>query len=443
MLPDTILSAGLDAAEEREACRALKGRVLRQEVYAGDTSSRRVGPYSVIEHCYRVRMVQPQADNEHAVFYTHDSETLEHHYERNQRDPRISHQLTLEVDEFGNVTRSAAVVYPRRRTLPTAEEPHPPEHPSEQGQTHIVYTESDFTNRINTPAAYRTPLACEVRTYELTSAPRGGGGKLYTVASLMGAAASAAELQYEDSPTEGVLQKRIIELVRTLYRRDDLSGPLLPGQLESLALPFESYKQAFTPGLLGRIYGAKLTAAELAELLSNEGRYRNLDGDGAWWIPSGQVFFSSDPTRPEPAFASAHFYLPQGSVDPFGNLSRVTYDDYDLMIARREDALRNSVVAHNDYRVMHPDLITDPNDNRSAVRFDTLGMVVETAVMGKTGSSEGDTLDDPTTRLEYNQFNWMLNGRPNFVHTFAREQHGPRNPRWQESFTYSDGLGAK
>ena len=90
---------------------------------------------------------------------------------------------------------------------------------------------------------------------------------------------------------------------------------------------------------------------------------------------------------------------------------------------------------------MQPNLITDVNDNRAAVRFDALGLTVATAVMGKAGQSEGDTLDDPTTRLEYSLFNWMSQQQPNFVHTFAREQHGAANPRWQESYSYADGFG--
>lgn len=441
LLPDTNLPGRLNAQEEREACRALKGRVLRQEVYADDDSSRRANPYSVAEHCYRLRVVQPQQDNRHAVFYAHDSEVLEHHYERNPRDPRISHQLTLEVDKFGNVTKSAAVAYPRRPPLSTPLQPRPPDHPPEQRQMNIVYTESDFTREIDTAAAYRTPLPSEVRTYELTQAPRASEDQLYTVEALLQAAANATEIQYEESPDGLVVQKRIIERVRTLYRKDDLSGALPLGQLESLAMPFESYKQAFTPGLLTRVYGGKLTASELAELLNDEGSYRDLDSDGVWWIPSAEPFFSLDPTRPDPAFARSHFYLPQGLIDPFGNLSRITYDRYDLLMTQTEDALSNIVTARNDYRVMQPNLMTDPNDNRAAVQFDILGLVVATAVMGKAGGSEGDTLDDPTTRLEYNLFNWMRNGLPNFVHTFAREQHGPANPRWQESFSYSDGLG--
>src|SRR5262249_18287064 len=56
-------------------------------------------------------------------------------------------------------------------------------------------------------------------------------------------------------------------------------------------------------------------------------------------------------------------------------------------------------------------------------------------------TAEASAIDDPTTKLEYNLANWTINGLPNFVHTFQRELHGPTNPRWQESYSYSDGLG--
>ena len=439
LLPDTVLPEGLSAAEEREACRALKGRILRQEVYADDASALRGHPYSVTEHSYRLRMVQPRQNNRHAVWFTHSGEVLQSHYERNPHDPRVSHQLNLAVDEFGNVTKSAAVAYPRRPRLSTPEQPHPPDHQRERRETHVVYTESDFTIALDTEAAYRLPLPSEVRTFELTGTLRLSEVELFTVESLLRAGVDAAEIHYEDSQAEGLLQKRLIERVRTLYLKDDLSAPLPLGELESLALPFESYKQAFTPGLLMGTFGAKLNPAAITAILRDEGKYRELDG--AWWIPSGRLFFSPEPGRPDPAFARAHFYLAQGSIDPFGSLTRVTHDRYQLLTTQTEDALGNIVTAHNDYRVMQPDLVTDPNDNRSMVRFDALGLVVATALMGKPGRGEGDTLDDPTTRFEYNLFNWLRNRQPNFVHTFAREQHGASNHRWQESFSYFDGVG--
>ena len=76
------------------------------------------------------------------------------------------------------------------------------------------------------------------------------------------------------------------------------------------------------------------------------------------------------------------------------------------------------------------------------MNIDALGMVTESAVMGKENSTDGDTLLDPTVRMEYQLFNWITHRKPNFVHTFAREQHGATNPRWQESYTYSNGTGA-
>ena len=60
----------------------------------------------------------------------------------------------------------------------------------------------------------------------------------------------------------------------------------------------------------------------------------------------------------------------------------------------------NVVKAQNDYRVLQPRLVTDPNDNRTEVRFDALGMVVGTAVMGKAaGPIEGDSFASFVTDL--------------------------------------------
>jgi hypothetical protein len=108
LLADTVLPADLTLDEQREACRALKGSVLRQEVYALDGTEREPHPYLVTEQDVAVRMLQPQAGNRHAVFRTHPRESLRVRYERNPDDPRIAHTLTLDVDDFGNVLRSAS-----------------------------------------------------------------------------------------------------------------------------------------------------------------------------------------------------------------------------------------------------------------------------------------------------------------------------------------------
>ena len=46
LLEDTLLPAGLSVAEEREACRALRGSMLRQETYALDGTAKQDHPYT-------------------------------------------------------------------------------------------------------------------------------------------------------------------------------------------------------------------------------------------------------------------------------------------------------------------------------------------------------------------------------------------------------------
>ena len=59
LLADTKLPTGLSLEEEREACRALKGSMLRQEVYALDGTPKAEHPYTVSEQNFTIRRLQP------------------------------------------------------------------------------------------------------------------------------------------------------------------------------------------------------------------------------------------------------------------------------------------------------------------------------------------------------------------------------------------------
>ncbi len=121
--------------------------------------------------------------------------------------------------------------------------------------------------------------------------------------------------------------------------------------------------------------------------------------------------------------------------------SVVRYDAYNLAVVSTTDALANTTQATIDYSTLQPSLVTEPNGNRAAVAFDPLGQPVASALMGKDGGTDGDTLDDPTQRFEYDLSHFDQTGRPNFAHTSSRVQHGANNPRWEEAFVYFDGAG--
>jgi YD repeat-containing protein len=203
--------------------------------------------------------------------------------------------------------------------------------------------------------------------------------------------------------------------------------------------------------------------------LGAEGRYVELDG--LWWIPSGRTIFDPD-----------HFYLPTQIIDPFEQPYTTTYDHYHLLTIQTVDPLGNTVVVENNYRVLQPWQLTDPNGNRTQVVFDTLGMVVGTAVMGKSTENQGDSLEnfDPdldettilehiqnplnnpqailgsaTTRLVYDLWAYYRSrqdtsgdapDQPAVVYALARETHvsdlaGDTQTNIQHSFVYSDGFG--
>jgi RHS repeat-associated protein len=238
---------------------------------------------------------------------------------------------------------------------------------------------------------------------------------------------------------------------------------------------------------------------------ADRGGYVDLDSNGHWWIPSGRMFLSPgspDTSAEELLHARQHFFLPHRYRDPFHTDSLrtesfVSYDDYDLLMLETCDALGNRVTVGersaantidsnqpgNDYRVLQPRLITDPNRNRVKAAFDILGMVAGTAVMGKDDTvgdmlegfesdltpaqiddffdsnphlSAPNLLNGATTRIVYDIDRFMRTQRahpedltqwlPVCAATLARETHvsdpvPPQGLKIQIGFSYSDGFG--
>jgi RHS repeat-associated protein len=501
LIADTVLPADLNPLEVQEAYRALKGRPIRIEVFADDGSSRAADPYSVVEQNFSIRCLQQMGSNLHAIFLVTSRETVTFHYERNAGDPRVTHDLTLGTDNYGNVTRAISIGYPRRAG--TA----PPEPAlattmqamlaSDQSRLHIVATEHQYTNAVDDIAAapdlYRAPAPAATNVAEITgvtpSSDRAGITNLFTFSEIdlrwADLWSGAHDVAYELVPAADVdgagalpiaPRRRFIEQRRTVYRSDDLAQLLPVGQLQSRSLPGDTYQAALTPGLVSSIFGALVSPSAL-----EEGGYVQLAGETGWWAPSGRVYYSpgdADAPATELAAAAAAFFMPRRAVDPFGAIARVDYDAAHLLPIAVTDPVGNVTASTNDYRVLAPSVVSDANGNRSAAAFDALGRVAGTAVMGKITEAVGDSLSgfvadldaaiiaahlanpgvDPsgilgsatarfvTDSSAYWRTRDAVQPTPTTTYALRRETHvsdvaGGAEIRYRHQFVYSDGFG--
>jgi RHS repeat-associated protein len=426
--PDSTLPDGMTALETREAYRALKGRALRVEVFNADADGSPIGnPYSVTESNFTVHRLQGRGPNRHASFFVDPRERVALNYERNAGDPRVTHEVTLETNPYGDVVRALSIGYPRRSgpsPEPTLDSATRDRLQYDQGRLHMRGFARSDTNAIDdlvaAPDVYRTPRVAAADLAEITGvAPSDkgfGAASLFAFAELDGPAAAPGIWQtiwsgthdapYEQIPNADVdgggapaaaPTRRFIARTRTRYRSDDLATLLAVGQIEMLALPGESYSAALTPDHVAAVFGALAPDAVL-----QEGGYVKQPGETEWWAPSGRSFLSpgdGDTAAQELAYARSHFFLPLRRVDPFGGIARVAYDTNAFLAVSATDAVGNVTSCLNDYRLALPRAVTDPNGNRSEVAFDALGLVVATAVMGKSTENLGDALTGFTIDL--------------------------------------------
>lgn len=489
---DPILLNNLSVQEWQEAYRSCKGMGLRLETFAKDAvkfgntpdaRKRELTPFSVATHNCVIELLQPKGKNKHAVFIVRESESISYNYERNETDPRITHNFNLKLDEYANVLEAASVVYPRL----IADVALPEETQDAQAKTTITYTQSSFTNDVTGNDVYRLRLLSETKTFELKGVPKSGTYySLNDFSDILLDTNSDSALYHElDKPLNGSTpQKRLIEHIRSTYYSNDLQTGLPPNQLESLAIPYDSYQLAYTKELLHAIYSEKKTDSELVDLMK-EGKFFSTDSDTKWWIPSGRTNFI-DPTIPwadSLVKAQNRFYTPVSYADPYGAVTHMKYNDSScLFIKETTDVLGNRFgVEKFNFRTLSPNKMKDINGNFSEVISDELGFLKASAILGKgdqadelTGISERtddiesaavlgffqaansvdltntgkSLLNHASTRFVYDFETYITKGKPVVVAAITRETHyrqpnGNLNPesKVQIAFEYSSGLG--
>jgi RHS repeat-associated protein len=445
-LPDAQLSdeiKGLIGDEYREAIRACKGMMLRQEIFALDAPENptdaelqlQMKPYTVATHNCKVQLWQPRDKNEFGVFIVTESEAITISYERDETDYRLAHTLNTKIDDLGNVLESASVVYGRQQAKADADFQSLSDNitdfsedvlnnnaaqktqlqnsftnniqvaKDEQTKTHIIYTQNSFAkyndgvtdfDDIDLPHVYRLRLPYEAKTYELTEFPK--ANDLFKLAELEDALSHATEIGYHEIAL-GATKSRLIEHVKTKYLGDNLTA-LDFGLFDTLGLPYESYQLVYTPDLVTDIYakqdGTELQAdgAKVSSFIKTKGNFTEFNNDGLLLIRSGFTHFKENAGEAM-ANVRSRFFSPLAFEDPYGAITSVKYDTetvtagtrnndgYYLFIKETEDAIGNKMVVDIfNYRTLSPNRMLDLNANPSSVLLDELGLVKAMAVEG-------------------------------------------------------------
>lgn len=409
----SVIPPDLSAGERREACRALKGALLRDEVYGHDGGARELLPYIAGEHSYEVRLGQRRGVNRHAVFSTVPRETVQWHYERALvrsgpepdapvvTDPRVTHEAVLEVSPEGVVLSSVQVAYPRRvvpADVPAAAAA------AQRSTLARFRSHRVTTDVIDSDSDHRVPALWRVDEHAVLGLVAPASPRLFTFESLA-AIAAAPEVGPGDDLPEGV-SRRAVGRATARFRSDDLASVLPAGEQGRRSLVDRTYALGLPSAVRTDVFGDDLSDADLVAA-----GYVDLDGDGSWWCPSSRTRFSTADDGGEAASIAAnelaeavdHCFLPVRWIDAHDNVTTATFD-HDLLVGEIIDPAGQRITAgerdsnqvrtssSNDFVHLQPMAVTDANFNRSEVLVDTRGLVVATANCGKPAEATGDTV---------------------------------------------------
>lgn len=374
-----------DAQTLRQAYRALKGVLIREEIYGEDNQDVSDNPYVVSQTSWKVRLVQPRYQHHPASFYVYDRETITYEYERDPQDPRTQHQFTLEVDDFGNVPSYCTVFYPRRE-LPepiTSTNPIDLVYP-EQKVLRVIAGRDRYINVTGNRRWLGVP--CEGKNFELNGLTL-TADSYFTFDDIKTQVdtALANEIPYGVPFTPGVLAARAFAAERYYYWNEDLTAPLpLGAPVPDRLLGHHTAEAVFTPEIVSKVYADKVTNEMLSSTDASGGGY--VFEDGHWWDPGLTAFYFN---------TEESFYLLARTEDDFGGRTLTTYDPYRLSINKVAHEVAgndyNTIEVTTDYYTIQPAQVIDENDNYTQFLFDPLGNVIVTTEFGITdGKPVGD-----------------------------------------------------
>lgn len=408
----TMSLLGTDEAISAEAYRALAGQPRRKEVFSANPSDPKAPfPYLISQQTYDVvlRQTAPAC----LVCRVDGREEVTAHYERatvkdeqgqhklSIQDSRVQHHLTLQTDDYGNVLLEALVEYGKPSSkLPNADDQR------KQEETVISYTETRYTNAVETETYFQGPLSAEVQKYRVLPATAISGKDRYAWEMIAQVDAcflkeaveisleADADEQLKHANTEGY--RILLSDQRTMYTSTDLLGALPVGVLAEFSVVDRKYELVFTSDYLQEVLGKAKPAADMEVLAAQlrGGGYIEFNGEqGKWWTQSSRSIFGDDNPSHRLKAARTSFFIPSGEVDAYGNISTVELDQYHLLEEKTANAVGSKMFTVSDYARLASVMTIDANGNKVQTIHDPLGRAVGVAVLGNEGRSTGNNLD--------------------------------------------------
>jgi hypothetical protein len=453
---EAICPADVTTANTFWLTRALKGQLLRSEVYGLDGSKQAGVPYNVTEQRPQVRLVAEAGAQ--PVLWPSVVESRSYHYERVPSDPQCAQQITLISDEHGQPLRQVNVNYPRRP--PMADNPDPETLPDTL--FHSSYDDQQQLLRLTLSQQSWHHLADTEQGIWLTGLSDASRSDVLSFTA-------------DQVPPSGLS-------VEALATDNGLIGDKHPrtfaGQQQTCWLDGNGHpdvtKPAFPPRLAHTItaelddamvqaVSVSLTTVDITDELRKAG-YLQADylfarddefGRQLWVIRSGDTRYGDE----------AQFWRPMSyRASPLSGSNTLEWDAHYCVPFRHQDAAGLAVSAQYDWRFLTPQQITDANANVHQVSLDGLGRVTSSRFSGtesgtQTGYSDsafilpGDadsalaiSAPQPIAQcFVYTPDSWMTTGSkklPPHVVVLATDRYdSDAEQQIRQQVVFSDGFG--
>jgi Salmonella virulence plasmid 65kDa B protein/Insecticide toxin TcdB middle/C-terminal region/Insecticide toxin TcdB middle/N-terminal region len=363
----------VDEIAKHEFWHALRGSLLRQEIFSVDKEGKTKDPFSISSSRYQVRVQQEKGQRRYAVLLPSLLEQLSYQYDEVPQDPRCDHQINMTLDRYGMLTEGISIQYPRRGVLNT---------------TDPYFDEEQFVLRLQ-----RSFL----KFIHLDEAPNWRLG-----------------LPYESRVEATAFSVPIPENWRGALSYEKLAGPegllttLASGEI--IAWSHEHYWSPVTQqqlplgvataeGLIAQVFVADIQQDLLKTILSDipdiedpealeielvtKGGYashRSIDIrlPHYYWIPSDQPSYNG----------INYFFRIDSQRDPFANETHYQYDAYSYTLVQVTNAVGHKTTARYNYQYLKIWETIDPNELTQQVAYDLLGRVIASTFRGYEKNSE-------------------------------------------------------